>query len=74
MAPPRPEPLLGALGVVGGAAGVVAARCGGGACSACFACAVPALGLVIAALVTGRRPRQADAPPCGPARAGDAAS
>lgn len=71
MAARRPEPLLGALGVVGGAAGVIAARCGGGACGACFACAVPAAGFVLAALLTRRRSRDADdAPPRAPAPAG----
>jgi hypothetical protein len=54
MAPRRREPLLGALGAVGGLVGVAAARCGGG-CASCLACALPALGLVAAALATGRR-------------------
>jgi hypothetical protein len=71
MAPRRPEPVLGVLGAVGAALGVVAARCGGG-CGACLACAVPVLGLAAAALVTGRRRRPEGEPPRAPAGAGEA--
>lgn len=37
-----------------GAAGIAAARCGGGACGQCLACAVPVAGVVVLALL-GRR-------------------
>lgn len=56
-----PEPLLAVLGAVGGLVGVAAARCGGG-CASCLACAVPLVGLVTAAVVTGRRRREAPGP------------
>jgi hypothetical protein len=43
-----------ALGVLSAAAGLAAARCTGGACSACLGCAVPALAIVATAVLTGR--------------------
>jgi hypothetical protein len=61
------DALWAAAAAVNGAAGIAAARCGGGACTRCFACAVPAAGVVLLALLGGRRKATAD-------RAGEAAS
>jgi hypothetical protein len=47
--------LWAAAAALNGVAGVAAARCGGGACTRCFACAVPAAGVVLLALAGARR-------------------
>jgi hypothetical protein len=59
---------FGAFGVLVGVAAVAAGRCAGGACSSCFACAVPgAAALLLAAL--GRPPIAAPAAPDRPPEA-----
>jgi hypothetical protein len=60
--------LWAAAAALNGAAGVAAARCGGGACTRCLACAVPAAGVVLLALAGARR--KAPRPPSVPADAG----
>ena len=46
----------GCLSASLGLAGMTAlARCSGSGCAACFGCAVPGAGIVLAWLVTGRR-------------------
>jgi hypothetical protein len=56
-----------AVGALGGATGLALSRCAGGACTACFACAVPGAGLVLLAVL--RRRRVTPAAPVGPATA-----
>lgn len=42
------------VGALGGAAGLAASRCAGGACRTCLACAAPGAGLVLLALLRRR--------------------
>lgn len=53
-APRSRSALWAAAAALNGAAGIAATRCAGGGCSTCFACAVPAAGVVLLA-VLGRR-------------------
>jgi hypothetical protein len=57
---PSREVRYGAFAVLSGVAAVVAGRCGGGACTSCFACAVPGAAVLLAAL--GARPAQRPEP------------
>lgn len=61
-----------AAGALGAATGLALSRCAGGACTACFACAVPGAGLVLLAVL--RRPRRGKEPGPGAASAGANAS
>lgn len=56
-----------AAGALGGATGLALSRCAGGACTACFACAVPGAGLVLLAVL--RRRKAPPLPPPEPAAA-----
>jgi hypothetical protein len=49
------DALWAAAAALNGAAGIAAARCGGGACGHCLACAIPAAGAVLLALAGARR-------------------
>ncbi len=54
--PPRARRALwAAAAALNGVAGLAAARCGGGACTRCLACAIPAAGVLLLALGGARR-------------------
>ncbi len=62
--------LHAALAAAAGVAGVTLARCSGGACSACLACAIPGASVVLLTLASARRgaARHADPSQLPPAR------
>jgi hypothetical protein len=67
MAARRRDALWATAAALNGAAGVAAARCAGGHCMQCLACAIPAAGVVLVALLGARRGREPERnPPAAP--------